>query len=86
MKPHDRQHEVQGATEGESTGIIVPFPVTHKRNAITGLGHSESDADANAKSAVQEELRMVQTRDALRRIVEELEAVQRRVAVVVASR
>jgi hypothetical protein len=82
MKRQDQQHEAQGATQGISTGIIVPFPVVNKRNVITALCHSES----NPAGADQDERWIVQTRDALRQVVEELEAVQREVALVIASR
>jgi hypothetical protein len=65
-------------------GIVVPFPVTTKPHVVTAFGHSESVT--GAENVVQEELRMAQTRDALRLIVEELEALQREVADAIASR
>ncbi|WEZ85604.1 hypothetical protein P6U16_26710 (plasmid) [Rhizobium sp. 32-5/1] len=82
MKPLDQQHEAQGATQGIGTGIIVPFPVVNKRTAITALCRSES----NPPGVDQDEPWIVQTRDALRQVFEELEAVQREVALVIASR
>ncbi|MBB5536354.1 hypothetical protein [Rhizobium giardinii] len=76
--------ETQGATKGLSTGIILPFPVVNNPNTVAARGHFESDAEA--ENAVQDELRMTQARDALRLIVEELEALQMEVAGVIASR
>lgn len=78
MTLRDLQSISQAPNDGESMAVILPFPVAGQRKAINTLGHSESDAGAGNVS--QEELQMALARDALRLILEELEAIRTRAA------